>query len=84
MTENQDNYFVFDKDHLKNFKTNTKYVIGADVADEDVFVYNLYRVSGDSIEILLSKRMLDKSEFKDEVKNLKSYFNSELMINGTL
>jgi len=58
--------------------TNVTYILGADAQKGDIFVYNLIRKTNKGLEIILSKRMTDKDEFKKEVNNLAKYFNASL------
>jgi hypothetical protein len=65
---------VFNK---KNLKVNpSQYIMGVDTYDKDIACYCLMKKTGDSTEILLSKRMRKSVEFTQEVENLSKYFNA--------
>jgi len=60
-------------------KEISKYVIGVDTYDHSSMSYCLVKKVGEKMEVMLSKRMFDKEEFDEEVKNLAKYFNAKIV-----
>ena len=54
----------------------SQYIIGVDTYDKYIGCYCLIKRVGDSIEVLLSKKMRNSVEFTQEVENLSKYFDA--------
>ena len=75
--------FLFDKDLLEKATIkHPKYVIGVDTYDKDALTYCFGRILYGVFEIMLSKTMRDKKEFRQEVENLVKYFNADVFRSG--
>lgn len=53
-----------------------EYFLGVDTYDKYISCYCLMKRVGDSIEVVISKRMRNSFEFFKEVDNLSKYFNA--------
>ena len=76
--------FLFDKALLEKATIKQpEYVMGVDTYDKDALAYCFVRkVDGVFFEIMLSKKMRDEKEFKQEVENLAKYFNADVFSSG--
>ena len=59
-----------------------EYVMGVDTYDKDALAYCFGRKVDGVFEIMLSKKMRDEKEFKQEVENLAKYFNADVLWSG--
>lgn len=72
--------FVFDRELLEKCTIkNIEYFIGIDTLDKRRNAYCLSREVDGVMEIVLSKTMNDKTQFKQEVENLSKYFNAQVV-----
>ena len=75
--------FLFDKSLLEKATIKQpEYVMGVDTYDKDALAYCFGRKVDGVFEIMLSKTMRDKNEFKQEVENLAKYFNADVFRSG--
>ena len=75
--------YTLNKELLENILESmlieeSHYTIGVDTYDKNCLVYCLVRKVGKAIEVLLCKKMRNRTKFEKEVKNLAKYFNADI------
>lgn len=74
--------FVFDPALLDKLKGQPpSYSIGVDTCDINSLAYCFCKHIDGKTEILLTKTMIHKEQFNEEVENLAKYFNAQIFKN---